>query len=150
MTVSIKEIEAAAKVIQGQVVETPCLASKTLSEIAGAQVFLKFENHQFTASFKERGALAKLLSLTAAQRAAGVIAVSAGNHAQGVACHATRLKIPAVIVMPRFTPHVKVEHTRAFGAEIILHGENFDEAKTFALDLMAQRHLTLVHPYDDE
>jgi threonine dehydratase len=150
MPVSFQDVRSAAAAIAGAVVATPCLHSRTLSGIAGAQVFLKFENHQFTASFKERGALAKLLSLTAERRAAGVIAVSAGNHAQGVAYHARRLGIPAVIVMPRFTPHVKVEHTRAFGAEIILLGENFDEAKTFALELMVQRHLTLVHPYDDE
>jgi threonine dehydratase len=150
MTVSLQDIRNAAAAISGAVVATPCLHSSTLSGVAGAQVFLKFENHQFTASFKERGALTKLLSLSPAQRAAGVIAVSAGNHAQGVAYHARRLGIPAVIVMPRFTPHVKVEHTRAFGAEVILQGENFDDAKTFALDLMAQRHLTLVHPYDDE
>src|SRR5258706_505981 len=101
-------------------------------------------------TFKERGALNKLLSLDAGQRKAGVITVSAGNHAQGVAYHAKRLGIPAVIVMPRFTPNVKVEQTRAFGAEVILHGENFDEAKTRALQLMAQRGLTLVHTYDDE
>ena len=93
--------------------DTPCLHSRTLSEITGAQVYLKFENHQFTASFKERGALNKLLSLTPEQRARGVIAASAGNHAQGVAYHARRLGIPAVIVMPRYTPGVKVEHTRA-------------------------------------
>jgi len=120
-----------------------------LSEVTGAEVWLKFENHQFTASFKERGALNKLASLDAAQRAAGVIAVSAGNHAQGVAFHARRLGIPAVIVMPRFTPHVKVEQTRAHGAEVILAGENFDEARTDALRIMDERRLTLVHPYDD-
>jgi threonine dehydratase len=150
MPVALQDIRLAAAAIAGAVIETPCLHSRTLSEITGAQVFLKFENHQFTASFKERGALNKLLSLNAAQRRAGVIAVSAGNHAQGVAYHARRLGIPAVIVMPRFTPHVKVQHTRAFGAEVILHGENFDEAKAFAIDLMASRRLTLVHPYDDE
>lgn len=150
MPVALQDIRLAAAAIAGAVIETPCLHSRTLSEITGAQVFLKFENHQFTASFKERGALNKLLSLNAAQRRAGVIAVSAGNHAQGVAYHARRLGIPAVIVMPRFTPHVKVQHTRAFGAEVILHGENFDEAKAFAIDLMASRWLTLVHPYDDE
>jgi threonine dehydratase len=150
MTVSFQDVRNAAAAISGAVVATPCLHSRTLSGIAGAQVFLKFENHQFTASFKERGALAKLLSLSPAQRAAGVIAVSAGNHAQGVAYHARRLDIPAVIVMPRFTPHVKVEHTRAFGAEVILQGETFDDAKAYALELMAQRRLLLVHPYDDE
>jgi threonine dehydratase len=150
MPVSLQDIRTAAEAIDGAIIVTPCLLSRTLSEISGAQVFLKFENHQFTASFKERGALNKLLSLREDQRRAGVIAVSAGNHAQGVAYHAKRLDIPAVIVMPRFTPNVKVEQTRAFGAEVILHGENFDEAKAHALEVMQKRRLTLVHPYDDE
>ena len=150
MPVSLQDVRNAAAAISGAVRDTACLRSHTLCGIAGAQVYLKFENHQFTASFKERGALNKLLSLDAAQRRAGVIAVSAGNHAQGVAYHAELLQIPAVIVMPRFTPNVKVEQTRAFGAEVILHGENFDEAKAHALQVMAQRRLTLVHPYDDE
>ena len=136
--------------LAGQVVDTPCLHSRTLSEITGAEVFLKFENHQFTASFKERGALNKLASLDAQARARGVIACSAGNHAQGVAYHAARLGIPAVIVMPRHTPFVKVEHTRKHGVEVILHGDNFDEAKAHALALGSTRGLTLVHPYDDE
>ena len=150
MPVSLQDVRDAAAAISGAVLDTACLLSRTLSEISGAQVHLKFENHQFTASFKERGALNKLLSLDAAQRQAGVIAVSAGNHAQGVAYHARRLGIPAVIVMPRFTPNVKVEQTRAFGAEVILVGENFDEAKAHALQVMAQRRLTLAHPYDDD
>jgi len=150
MSVTLQDVRSAAVAISGAVLDTACLLSRTLSEISGAQVYLKFENHQFTASFKERGALNKLLSLDAGQRRAGVIAVSAGNHAQGVAYHARRLEIPTVIVMPRFTPNVKVEQTRAFGAEVILHGENFDEAKAHALQVMAQRRLTLVHPYDDE
>jgi threonine dehydratase len=150
MPVSLQDIRTAATAIDGAVIVTPCLLSRTLSEISRAQVFLKFENLQFTASFKERGALNKLLSLREGQRKAGVIAVSAGNHAQGVAYHARRLDIPAVIVMPRFTPNVKVEQTRAFGAEVILHGENFDEAKAHALDVVEKRRLTLVHPYDDE
>src|SRR5229473_8657432 len=145
-----KDIEAAAKVIAGQVVETPCLPSRTLSEITGAEIFLKFENHQFTASFKERGALNRLASLDAAQRAKGVIACSAGNHAQGVAYHAHRLGIPAVIVMPRYTPWVKVEQTQRHGAEVILEGENFDGAKDFAMAAAVERGLTLVHPYNDE
>jgi threonine dehydratase len=149
MPVSLQDIRTAASVLAGAVVPTPCLLSRTLSSIAGAQAWLKFENHQFTASFKERGALNKLLSLDQAARNAGVIAVSAGNHAQGVAYHASRLGIPSVIVMPRFTPNVKVEQTRAFGAEVILHGENFDEAKAHAMQVMAARKLTLVHPYDD-
>jgi threonine dehydratase len=150
MPVTLQDVRNAASAIAGAVLNTACLLSRTLSEIAGAQVYLKFENHQFTASFKERGALNKLLSLEPSQRRAGVIAVSAGNHAQGVAYHAKRLGIPATIVMPRFTPNVKVEQTRAFGAEVILQGENFDEAKAYALQLMARRSLTLVHPYDDE
>jgi threonine dehydratase len=149
MPVSLEDIRSAASALSGAVVATPCLLSRTLSSIAGARVWLKFENHQFTASFKERGALNKLLRLDAVARAAGVIAVSAGNHAQGVAYHASRLGIPSVIVMPRFTPNVKVEQTRAFGAEVILHGENFDEAKAHAFEVMAARKLTLVHPYDD-
>ena len=149
MSVTLQDVRNAASAISGAVLHTACLLSRTLSAIAGAQIYLKFENHQFTASFKERGALNKLLSLDAAQRGAGVIAVSAGNHAQGVAYHAKRLNIPAVIVMPRFTPHVKVEQTRVFGAEVILHGGNFDEAKAHALQVMSQRRLTLVHPYDD-
>ena len=147
---SLKDVRSAAEAITGSVIDTPCLHSRTLSEITGAQIYLKFENHQFTASFKERGALNKLLSLSPAQKQKGVIAVSAGNHAQGVAYHARRLGIPAVIVMPRFTPHVKVLHTRNFGAEVLLHGDNFDEAREFALQVLRERGLTLVHPYDDE
>ena len=148
--VELKDIEAAARVIEGHVVPTPCLHSRTLSDITGAEVYLKFENHQFTASFKERGALNKLTSLTAGERKAGVIACSAGNHAQGVAYHATRLGIPSTIVMPRYTPFVKVEHTRKHGAEVILEGDNFDGAKTRAFELAAERRLNFVHPYDDE
>jgi len=148
--VSLSDIQSAQAALKGHVVNTPCMHSRTLSEITGANVFLKFENHQFTASFKERGALNKLLSLDAGQRKHGVIAASAGNHAQGVAHHATRLGIPSVIVMPRFTPNVKVDMTQRHGAEVILHGDNFDEAKAHALALAAQRELVFVHPYDDE
>jgi threonine dehydratase len=148
--VTLKDIEAAAQVINGQVVRTPCMHSRTLSDITGAEVYLKFENHQFTASFKERGALNKLASLDAAQRAKGVIACSAGNHAQGVAYHAHRLGIPAAIVMPRYTPWVKVEQTQRHGAEVILEGDNFDGAKDFAMTAAVERGLTLVHPYNDE
>jgi len=147
--VTLDDVRRAADAIRGQVLETPCVESRTLSEICGARIFLKFENLQFTASFKERGALVKLLSLDAAQRARGVIAVSAGNHAQGVAYHAKRLGIPAVIVMPRLTPAVKVERTAFHGPEIVLHGENFDAAREHGLALAAARDLTLVHPYDD-
>lgn len=150
MSVSIDQVRQAAQAISGGVIETPCLHSRTLSQITGAQIFLKFENLQFTASFKERGALNKLRSLDEGQRRAGVIAASAGNHAQGVAYHAQRLGIAAVIVMPRHTPGVKIEHTRACGAEVILHGELFDDAKLHALDLVKQRGLTWIHPYDDE
>jgi threonine dehydratase len=150
MTVTLQDIEAAARVIAGQVQQTPFLRSRTLSEITGAEVFLKFENHQFTASFKERGALNKLASLDPAQARKGVIACSAGNHAQGVAYHARRLGIPAVIVMPRLTPFVKVEQTQRHGAEVILEGDSFDGAKACAIGMAGQRGLTLVHPYDDE
>jgi len=147
--VTIDDVRNAAAEIRGQVVATPCDESRTLSALSGAQVFLKFENLQFTASFKERGALAKLLSLSDAERARGVIAVSAGNHAQGMAYHARRLGIPAVIVMPRFTPAVKVERTAWHGPEIILHGENFDAAREHGEALARDRGLVMVHPYDD-
>jgi threonine dehydratase len=147
--IELKDIEAAAKVIEGHVVRTPCLHSRTLSDITGAEVWLKFENHQFTASFKERGALNKLNSLTPEQRRKGVIACSAGNHAQGVAHHATRLGIPSTIVMPQHTPFVKVEQTQRLGAEVILEGENFDAAKSHAIAECKRRDLTFVHPYDD-
>ena len=147
--IGIGEVRAAADLIQGAVERTPCLHSRTLSEIAGCQVFLKFENLQFTASFKERGALAKLGTLSPAERAAGVIAMSAGNHAQGVAYHAQRLGIRAVVVMPRFAPSTKVEHTRAFGAEVVLEGDSLEDAARVALALAEQRRLVLVHPYDD-
>ncbi len=126
------------------------MRSRTLSGLAGAEVFLKFENHQFTASFKERGALNRLLALTPAERAAGVIAASAGNHAQAVAYHGQRLGIPVTIVMPRFTPSVKVEHTEGFGAEVVLEGDVFDDARRHAETLAAERHLVWIDPYDDE
>jgi len=141
-------IDAAAR-LQGHLLRTPFVASHTLSDITGAQVFLKFENLQFTASFKERGACNKLAQLTLDERQRGVIAMSAGNHAQGVAYHAQRLGLRAVIVMPRFTPGVKVERTRGFGAEIVLHGDTLDEARAHALTLAEQQQLVFVHPYDD-
>ena len=149
-TVTFDDIVAAQQRLAGHVENTPCLHSQTLSQITGAKVYLKFENLQFTASFKERGALNKLSLLQRhADRVRGVIAVSAGNHAQGVAYHAQRLGIPAVIVMPRFSPTVKVERTRGFGAEVVLAGETFDEAKNEAARLAVERALTMVHPYDD-
>jgi threonine dehydratase len=149
MGIAFADVRAAAAAIAGQVVETPCLHSRTLSAITGAEVWLKFENLQFTGAFKERGALNKLLALDPAQRAAGVLAVSAGNHAQAVAYHAQRLGIRAVIYMPRFTPHVKTESTRAFGAEVVLTGDTFDDARRAGLEAAAARRLTVVHPYDD-
>jgi threonine dehydratase len=147
--VTIDSVRTAQARLAGHVENTPCLHSRTLSQITGAEVYLKFENLQFTASFKERGALSKLATLTAEQRARGVIAVSAGNHAQGVAYHAQRLGIPAVIVMPRFTPTVKIERTRGFGAEVVLSGDTFDDSKAEAARLAGTRALTMVHPYDD-
>jgi len=149
MTVTLAHVREAAAAIRGSIVQTPCIVSRTLSGITGAEVWLKFENLQFTAAFKERGALNKLRTLTDAQRAAGVLAVSAGNHAQAVAYHAQRLGVRATIVMPRFTPHIKVERTRGFGAEVILSGETFDEARRAGLGIAAERGATLVHPYDD-
>jgi threonine dehydratase len=150
VSVTPETIRQAAGVVAGNIAETPCFMSRTLSEITGAEVWLKLESHQFTSSFKERGALNKLTSLSPAERSAGVLAVSAGNHAQGVAYHAERLGIRAVIVMPRLTPHVKVQRTRRFGAEVILTGESFDEAKAEGMKLVKERRMVLVHPYDDE
>ena len=147
--IQLTDIQAAAERLQGHLLRTPCVASHTLSDITGAQVFLKFENLQFTASFKERGACNKLAQLDAGERQRGVIAMSAGNHAQGVAYHAQRLGLRAVIVMPRFTPGVKVERTRGFGAEIVLHGDTLDEARAHALTLAQAQQLVFVHPYDD-
>ena len=151
--VSIDDIKAAALRIEGKVVNTPCLKSQTLSAITGAQVFLKFENLQFTSSFKERGARNRLTLLMegvgVGVGTVGVIAMSAGNHAQGVAYHAQQLGLPVVIVMPRFTPSVKVERTRGFGAEVVLFGDSLDEARNHAVQMAADRGLTFVHPYDD-
>ena len=146
---TIDDIRQAARRIAGQVEVTPFLHSRTLSQIVQAEVWLKFENLQFTASFKERGALNRLCTLSAQERARGVIAVSAGNHAQGVAFHGQRMGIPTVIVMPRFSPSVKVERTRGFGAEVILAGDTFDDARLEAEQLLRSRGLTMVHPYDD-
>ncbi len=147
---TLQDIRDAAVRLQGHVLDTPCVESKTLSQIVGAQVFLKFENLQFTASFKERGACNRLTLLSDKERARGVVAMSAGNHAQGVAYHAQRLGLRAVIVMPRFTPGVKVERTRGFGAEVVLHGDTLEEARAHAYALADAQGLTFVHPYDDE
>ena len=149
MTVTLEDIRQAAERIEGQVINTPLLQSKTLSKITGAEVWVKFENLQFTASFKERGALNKLLSLTEGERRAGVIAMSAGNHAQGVAYHAERLGIPATIVMPVNTPFNKVRHTRNFGARVILEGDNLTESMSHAYNLRDREGYTFIHPFDD-
>jgi len=148
-SLTVDDVRRAAERLRGHVLDTPCLPSRTLGELVGCEVFLKFENHQFTASFKERGALNKIAQLSAQERARGVLAVSAGNHAQGVAYHAQRLEIPATIVMPRFAPAVKVERTRGFGAAVVLEGDTFDDARAHGLQLAAERGLVLVHPYDD-
>ena len=144
------DIQAASTRLRDHILRTPCVESQTLSHIVGAQVFLKFENLQFTASFKERGACNRLQLLTAEEKARGVIAMSAGNHAQGLAYHAQRMGVRAVIVMPRFTPGVKVERTRGFGAEVVLHGDTLEEARQHAYQLAEQQQLCFVHPYDDE
>jgi len=148
-TLGLADIQAAALRLQGHLQDTPCLLSKTLSAITGCEVFLKFENLQFTASFKERGALNKIAQLTPEECARGVLAVSAGNHAQGVAYHAQRLGIPATIVMPRFASTVKVESTRRFGATVVLQGDTFDDARAHGLHLAQQSGLTVIHPFDD-
>jgi threonine dehydratase len=148
--VTLNDIENAAVRLRGHLLDTPFVESRTLSQITGAQIFLKFENLQYTASFKERGACNKLAQLTEDERRRGVIAMSAGNHAQGVAYHAERLGIRAVIVMPRFTPDVKIERTRGFGAEVVLHGDSLDESRNHALTLANAQALVFVHPYDDE
>src|SRR5882672_5780229 len=147
--ISLEAIRAAAARIEGAVALTPFLPSRTLSRLTGCEVFLKFENLQFTASFKERGALNKIAQLSDEERSRGVLAVSAGNHAQGVAYHAQRLGIPATIVMPRFAPAVKVDNTRRFGASVVLEGDTFDDARSHGLQLAKERGLTVVHPYDD-
>jgi threonine dehydratase len=146
---TIDDIRAAAERIKGAVIRTPMLVSRTLSEVIGAEVWLKFENLQFTAAYKERGALNKLLQLSPEERKRGVIAASAGNHAQAVAYHAKRLGIPATIVMPEPTPTVKVTQTAGFGATVVLHGDMFDDAYAKARELAAQHGYVFVHPFDD-
>ena len=149
MTVTARDIRAAAELLKDQGVRTPTLHSRTLSEIAGCQLWLKFENLQYTASFKDRGAYVKLASLDEAARQAGVIAASAGNHAQGVAYHARRLDIPATIVMPAQTPFNKVRQTEHFGARIVLHGADLAESYDHAVEIAEREGLSIVHPYDD-
>lgn len=148
-TVTLDDIRAAARVLDGHIARTPCAHSRVLSKITGAEVWLKFENFQFTASFKERGALNKLMHLTPAEKAAGVCAMSAGNHAQAVAHHATRLGIKSTIVMPKNTPFTKVRNTRELGAEVMLHGATLAESQEWLIENLLPKGLTLVHPYDD-
>src|ERR1700733_14130511 len=149
LCISLEDVRAAHDRIADQLYATPCLQSRTLSKLTGAQLYIKFENLQFTASFKERGALNCLLQLSAAERQRGVCTMSAGNHGQAVAYHAHRLGIPATIVMPRHTPFVKVQHTRSHGATVVLHGETLAEAFEHSLKIRAEQGLTLVHPFDD-
>ena len=146
---TLEDIRAAAARLKGAIEHTPFVHSRTLSRLTGAQVFLKFENLQFTASFKERGALNKLLSLSSDERRRGVIAMSAGNHAQAVAYHAARLAIPAVIVMPKGSPNTKVRNTLVHGAEVVLEGDTLADAARHAAGRAAREHLVFVHPYED-
>lgn len=147
--IGIREIEEARTRIDEFILRSPCAKSEWFSNLTGARTFFKLENLQMTGSFKERGALNKILTLTPEERSRGVIAASAGNHAQGVAFHAGRLGIPATIVMPDHTPLIKVENTRSFGARVILSGGNFDEAYAEALRVQEREGLTFVHPFDD-
>src|SRR5262245_40714287 len=149
MSITIADVEAARRTIAGRVLRTPMLPAPKLSALTGTEVYVKYENLQVTNSFKDRGALNKLASLSERARARGVIAMSAGNHAQAVAYHAARLAIPATIVMPVTTPFVKVEATQAHGAEIVLQGDTVAEAQIRAETLARERGLSFVHPYDD-
>jgi threonine dehydratase len=149
MTLTIDTIRAAATRLAGHIERTPCRYSRTLSKITGAEVWVKFENLQFTAAYKERGALNKLMLLSDAEKATGVIAASAGNHAQGLAYHGARLGVPVTIVMPRTTPFIKVQHTRDFGATVVIEGETYDDASAHARKLQEEQGLTFVHPFDD-
>ena len=146
---TLEDIRAAAARLRGAIEHTPFVHSRTLSRLTGAEVFLKLENLQFTASFKERGALNKLLALSSAERRRGVIAMSAGNHAQAVAYHAARLGIPAVIVMPKGSPNTKIRNTRVHGAEVVLEGDTLADAARHAAERAAREHLVFVHPYED-
>jgi threonine dehydratase len=150
MTITLADIEAACRTVAGRVLRTPMLPAPRLSALTGAEVYVKYENLQVTNSFKERGALNKLSALTPGERARGVIAMSAGNHAQAVAYHAARLDVPATIVMPVDTPFVKVEATQAHGAHIVLDGDSLGQAQSRAETIAHERDLVLIHPYDDE
>jgi threonine dehydratase len=146
---TLDDIKTAAERIRGSVIRTPMMKSYTLSEIVDAEVWLKFENLQFTAAYKERGALNKLLQLTDVERSRGVVAASAGNHAQAVAYHGRRLGIPVTIVMPISTPMIKVTQTEGHGANVVLHGERFDDAYAHARELEERHGYIFVHPFDD-
>jgi threonine dehydratase len=147
--ITLADIDAAARVLKGHILRTPCFPAPRLSALVGTEVWVKYENQQVTASFKERGALNKLSSLTPDERKRGVVAMSAGNHAQAVAYHARRLGIPSTIVMPEGTPFVKVAATEAHGATVVLHGATLDVSQTKAQELANSHGLTWVHPYDD-
>jgi threonine dehydratase len=147
--IGLEEIEAAREVLKGQIVRTPTIAAPKLSALTGAEVYVKCESLQFTGSFKDRGAFVKLASLSDSEARRGVIAMSAGNHAQAVAYHASRLGIPATIVMPEHTPFVKVANTEALGAEVVLSGRGLYEAQARAMEIAEERGLVIVHPYDD-
>src|SRR5437588_8796699 len=149
MTIGLDDITRARRTIQGQVLRTPMLPAPKLSRLTGAEIYVKYENLQVTNSFKERGALNKLAALSSFEGVRGVIAMSAGNHAQAVAYHAARLRIPATIVMPVTTPFVKIEATEAHGAEVVLEGESVSDAQARAQAIAQERGLTWVHPYDD-
>ncbi len=148
--VTLESIEAAATRIGPSIYESPLVHSKTLSRLSGNAIFLKLENLQMTGSFKERGALNRILTMTDDERRQGVIAASAGNHGQGVAYHATQRSIPVQIWMPRSTPLIKLTATRAYGADIVLHGDNYDEACEAAIERSVQRNAVFIHPFDDD
>ncbi|MBX7146172.1 MAG: threonine ammonia-lyase [Alphaproteobacteria bacterium] len=150
MDITFSAIEQAEALIGNKIVKTPVIASPILSQLTGtAEIFIKLENQQYTGSFKDRGALNKLIRLTQKGKITGVIAMSAGNHAQGVACYAQKLNIPATIVMPEGTPFNKVERTKTFGARVILKGESIDQAAAYAHELAQKEDLVFIHPYDD-
>ena len=149
MSLQFADIEAAAARLKGRVKRTPFTHSVTLSQITGAEVWVKFENLQFTAAYKERGALNKLMLLSDEEKKRGVIASSAGNHALGLAYHGSRLGIPVTIVMPKGTPFVKVQHTEGHGATVVIDGEGYDDAYAHAMKLKDERGLVFVHPFDD-
>lgn len=150
MSIKLNDIQQARHIIKDRVLNTPCSVSLALSKLTGTETILKFENKQFTGSFKDRGALVKLLSLDDKTKKQGVIAMSAGNHAQAVAYHSKSLDIPATIVMPINTPNVKVRKTQSFGAEVVLHGKDLFEAGQYTKKLVSEKNLTLIHPYNDE